>query len=65
MVDSNGEEVEDDEDEMGLGVSSESSKSGEQNWEVRCVSPGRLHGVKWIYALGMKLLRFTSTGKFS
>ena len=65
MVDSDDEEVEDDEDKTGLGVSSESGKSGEQNWEVRCVSPGCLRGVEWIYALGMKSLRFASTGKFS
>ena len=65
MVDSDDEEVEDDEDEAGLGVSGESGESGEQNWEVRCVSPGHLRGVEWIYALGMKLLRFASTGKFS
>ena len=65
MVDSDDEEVEDDEDETGLGVSGKSGESGEQNWEVRCVSPGRLHGVEWIYAPGMKLLRFASTGKFS
>ena len=65
MVDSDGEEVGDDEDKTGLGVSGESGKSGEENLKVRCISPGRLHRVEWIYALGMKLLRFASMGKIS
>ena len=35
----------------------------EENWEVRCDSPNCCHGVEWIYALGMKSLRFISLAK--
>ena len=52
----------DDVDDEGLGVRGE---SGEENWEVGFDPPLRCRGVEWIYALGMKLLRFASSGKFS
>ena len=52
----------DDVDDGGLGVRGE---SGEENWEVGFDALLHCRGVKWIYAPGMKLLRFTLLGKFS
>ena len=59
----NSEDKEDDDvDDGGLGVRGE---SGEENWEVGFDAPLRCHRVEWIYAPGMKSLRFASSGKFS
>ena len=60
-VDSEDKE-DDDVDDGGLGVRGE---SGEENWEVGFNIPLRCRGVEWIYAPGMKSLRFPSSGKFS
>ena len=60
-VDSEDKE-DDDVDDEGLGVRGE---SGEENWKVGLDAPFHCRGVEWIYAPGMKSLRFASSGKFS
>ena len=61
MGDGEDEDNEDDEDSP-LGVRGERE---EEKCEVRCDSLYRHCRVEWIYAPGMKSLRFVSSAKFS